>query len=499
MGSLIVVGALLRTVVAAPADISPDESFSWRLARYPVGEILRRTGEDVHPPLYYLLLKGWVAVAGDSPEALRGFSTGFGLLCVPLAYAVTREVWAGGGKGRWDNGPPETGGCWFAAALMAVHMTQVLPGATARMYSLGVFFCGVSTWVLLRALRAGGDSLGWWVGYGLSVAAFCYTHYYAFFSVLGQMGWLAARLVCCNWPPKLSEEGPTVLRGTCLASTVAASLYLPWVPDVIMQVRGVSAEYWIEPVTLSGVLDGFLAWSTGLRDPNLLAACLWVLLCAAAVRVALIRCPDQAAFFLVQAAVPWVIGIGVSVLGSRPVLVARYLVFAHFFVIGFWGTLWNAMTGTGERALLALLVLTVLLGIGEHAAPLHQVSPARSAAAGHVAQRYQAGDAVWVGSPAEVNRMMYYLSHAGCPAARVQCRGYDPLNRDGRYSHVAALESADIVWSDEPPNHACRVWVGQDGRDTPIGPPSMRLIHGQTFVANGRYYTIALYGHADRP
>ena len=42
--------------------LSADESFSWRLTRYPVSDLVRRTGADVHPPFYYLLLKPWVAV-----------------------------------------------------------------------------------------------------------------------------------------------------------------------------------------------------------------------------------------------------------------------------------------------------------------------------------------------------------------------------------------------------------------------------------------------------
>ncbi|MDY7040526.1 MAG: glycosyltransferase family 39 protein, partial [Chloroflexota bacterium] len=45
-------------------------------------------------PLYYLFLRPWLAVAGDSEFALRFFSLLWGVLAVPLTYAVGRRLLA---------------------------------------------------------------------------------------------------------------------------------------------------------------------------------------------------------------------------------------------------------------------------------------------------------------------------------------------------------------------------------------------------------------------
>src|SRR5205807_2526882 len=72
--------------------LTNDESFSWRLTQYPPAEVIQRTGADVHPPLYYLLLQGWVTIWGDSPAALRGLSVLFGVLAVFMVYLLSLET-----------------------------------------------------------------------------------------------------------------------------------------------------------------------------------------------------------------------------------------------------------------------------------------------------------------------------------------------------------------------------------------------------------------------
>ncbi|MCS7001252.1 MAG: hypothetical protein NZ518_00235, partial [Dehalococcoidia bacterium] len=37
-----------------------DEGFSVFLARHAVADIIRLTAGDIHPPLYYVLLHGWI-------------------------------------------------------------------------------------------------------------------------------------------------------------------------------------------------------------------------------------------------------------------------------------------------------------------------------------------------------------------------------------------------------------------------------------------------------
>ena len=51
-----------------------DEASSWQTASYGWDDLLRSVRLNVHLPLYYLLLKGWMAVFGESAASIRSFS-----------------------------------------------------------------------------------------------------------------------------------------------------------------------------------------------------------------------------------------------------------------------------------------------------------------------------------------------------------------------------------------------------------------------------------------
>src|SRR3990172_8818069 len=65
-----------------------DEGNSRVLAGRPGGHTARAAPADIHPPLYYLVLKGWRAAAGESEIALRGFSAFAGIVLVALLYPL---------------------------------------------------------------------------------------------------------------------------------------------------------------------------------------------------------------------------------------------------------------------------------------------------------------------------------------------------------------------------------------------------------------------------
>src|SRR2546421_385576 len=70
-----------------PPAVRAVQSSSWQTARFPFQDMMRSVRLNVHMPLYYLLLKGWMAAFGESVMALRGFSITFGALTViAMAY-----------------------------------------------------------------------------------------------------------------------------------------------------------------------------------------------------------------------------------------------------------------------------------------------------------------------------------------------------------------------------------------------------------------------------
>ena len=62
-----------------------DEAITVGIASHGVGEIPGLLRLDGSPPLFYLLLHGWMAVAGTSEAATRALPLLFALLAVPVS------------------------------------------------------------------------------------------------------------------------------------------------------------------------------------------------------------------------------------------------------------------------------------------------------------------------------------------------------------------------------------------------------------------------------
>ena len=90
------IGALALTLLAFGLrlhrlDFQPlwgDEGWSFYFASMSLGEMIRLTAQDIHPPLYYALLGGWLRLVGSIPELARYLSILCGTALVPLSYRV---------------------------------------------------------------------------------------------------------------------------------------------------------------------------------------------------------------------------------------------------------------------------------------------------------------------------------------------------------------------------------------------------------------------------
>lgn len=123
-----------------------DETDSLRFATRPLAQALAmftRPGEN--GPLFFLLLKPWLAVAGHSEFALRFPSALAGVLAVPILYR-----W-----GRWLH-TRQMG--LVAALLLAFNPYHVWYSQEAKMYAPVVTLILAVLGVFVRAMERG----GWW-------------------------------------------------------------------------------------------------------------------------------------------------------------------------------------------------------------------------------------------------------------------------------------------------------------------------------------------------
>ena len=64
-----------------------DEGNSARLSERSIPAIIAGTASDIHPPLYYLALRGWRELVGETEFGLRSLSAYAGVLVVAVVTA----------------------------------------------------------------------------------------------------------------------------------------------------------------------------------------------------------------------------------------------------------------------------------------------------------------------------------------------------------------------------------------------------------------------------
>ncbi len=109
-----------------------DEGISLHLATSSAADIVRDRLNNIHPPLYFFLLKGWLALVGVSPFTGRYLSVLAGLLPVALVFA------AAGCWGRQTRFEVErfSAAAWLAAGLMVLSPLAVVYSQEIRVYAL---------------------------------------------------------------------------------------------------------------------------------------------------------------------------------------------------------------------------------------------------------------------------------------------------------------------------------------------------------------------------
>ena len=203
-----------------------DEAITVGIASHGLGEIPGLLRLDGSPPLFYLLLHGWMAVAGTSEAATRALPLLFALLAVPVS------CWAGTAAfGR------RAGALAAAGAAGCPFLTYY--AQETRMYSLvavlSVLACASFVLAFVRGRRRHVWLLGLWL------VLLLYAHNWALFLVAGMgAAWL--------W---LWREGRVEARDGALLAAGVALAYAPWVPSLLFQAAHTAAPWASRPTPLS--------------------------------------------------------------------------------------------------------------------------------------------------------------------------------------------------------------------------------------------------------
>ena len=208
-----------------------DEGISLHLATSSFAEIAINRAANIHPPLYFFLLKIWVTLTGTTPFAARYFSALASFLQVALVYAVLRD-WFGRRTAV------------IGLVLTAVWSLSVVYGQEARVYALLPL---AYLWLLLLAHRVTLEqpTRRIWLVLGVAEWLALHLHYNTLFLLIFLNGWLLKKF----WRQPRFWPWLKVQLGVALAS-------LPWAIGVLLNWPAVQAE-----VQLAGFVTQRPSWS----------------------------------------------------------------------------------------------------------------------------------------------------------------------------------------------------------------------------------------------
>jgi hypothetical protein len=464
----------VRAVPAGRAVLEGNETFSWRLAVLPWGELVRRTAADVHPPLYYLLLKAWIGAAGDSVLALRAPSVLLGALAVVALFQAT-QAWGRFGGPAAGTARIDRAGL-LAALLLTFNPLAVEWSAKARMYALGTALSAAALAALGKALGDPERSGRAWLAFLVASAASLYAHNFALFTVAAELavaaGWIVLRLRDQNQRPIAARE----LKRLGLVALGIGLAYAPWVGVLAWQVQDVAADYWIQrsPEMLDFLVD-LSVWAAGARDLRSAERLAWSLLPVGLLIVALLR-KDAAALALLAIALgPWAGWLAAERIVGRPLFQLRYLSFAQVAWMAFLGLGTARLPHRIARWTVAVaLVATAASGFWdwtEQALRRSAGTPVLIQAVEELREHIRPADLIVVKTAADVNRVRYYALHAGIrnPVVTTTARRG---KRPGQVVQLAALGPGDFL-TDHDPRHPPdrRLWAAVFGVGAPGNLP----------------------------
>ena len=209
-----------------------DEVYSLELAKHPF--------IDVHPPLYYMIVRvAFLLLGGIIDHIYIGklVSVIPYIILLIIGYTYIKKVY--GIRVA------------FIFNMFVVGMPQMLLYATEiRMYAWGMLFVTCAFLQLPRIID--GEKNNWLNYVLLSVfsALAAYTHYFACASAI--VIYIELFIMC------IIRKDYKKIWSVLLSGLAVVVMYLPWLFVFLSQVSAVSESYWIEPVSLKGIISNFL-------------------------------------------------------------------------------------------------------------------------------------------------------------------------------------------------------------------------------------------------
>lgn len=222
--AVVLLAFILRIYDLAGESVWFDEAYTLVITHLSFREIIPATAYDVHPPLYFFLMRIWTQAFGESAAVIRFLSVIFGTASIFVLYKLGQQIYS------------KKAGL-IAALFLSLSPLHIHYSQEARMYAAVVFFSFCSLYFLLKVLAKPDKSAI--ALYLISTACMLYTHSTAFFVLLFENIYV---LLYCYYgvrKPFLKSFLPWIYLQLALGL-----LYSPWALVLLEQWGKVNSGQW---------------------------------------------------------------------------------------------------------------------------------------------------------------------------------------------------------------------------------------------------------------
>jgi uncharacterized membrane protein len=225
----------LRLAFITQKNLWFDEIFSWHLSTGSFLDITWGTSSDIHPPLYYYLLKIWILFFNDSVFSLRLLSALLASSAMLFIYPVARKVL-------------EVKDCFVILILYSISPLNLYYSQEVRMASLNLFLNASALYFFFKTLEFKGRftlflrNPNVWAYAVLTIFAL-YTHYFSFTFLAGEVLYLLFNL------KKLTRR----IHHFLFIYILMFAGYLFWLPILIKHIT--TGQPWRSPQSVFSLIE----------------------------------------------------------------------------------------------------------------------------------------------------------------------------------------------------------------------------------------------------
>jgi len=342
---ILLLGFVLRLRNILNRDFWYDEAFTGVTVKANFWEMIKITINDVHPPLYYILLKMFSYFGNYSVFSIRFFSVILGILGIWAVYLFTKELF-------------NKKAALFASLITAISPFAIQYSQEGRMYAMLSFFALMGAYFFFRGLRT--QKKKYFIFWGIFLGFSALTHYMGFiYSLIFYLvfvshnffhqndGKISIKKILLNFLPS---------KGLMIGALSAVVVFSFWIKTFVnhLMYSGLNNMHWVRPASFSDIFTNVQIFifgsplgelSAGMPNPNAVSHVSSssiivgiVLLFGFLIPYLIKKEKEKISYILIMSFGFMLLIYIISLLGDD-YFVSRYLIIAAYFIfifIGVW-------------------------------------------------------------------------------------------------------------------------------------------------------------------